>query len=345
MDLPVRVGLDLTATQRARMTGWERFALELEEALGRVKSDDVEVVPLRREGGPAGRVATHTYQLDWQLRRLQRLRRILSLDVLHAPTFPPARFGGATVWTVHDDLILGGHRRYARRGARLWVPLARRASRHADVVVTDTRAGADDLARMGVPRTRLRVIMPGVPRFAPDGAPPKLRHVASGGVVDPPPDFVLAVGTIEPRKRPGDAAGAAAMAHLPIVFVGRVDPATRDRTFLSHEHVYRCAGIEDAELAWLYRRSRAVLALSAYEGLDLPLLEARSFGCRIVASDTPVHREVGGPSISYVPVADVAAAASAIAQATPADDVQLPTWDDCARGYLDIYRESAKAIR
>jgi len=44
---------------------------------------------------------------------------------------------------------------------------------------------------------------------------------------------------------------------------------------------------------------------SHHEGLPFTLLEAMSYGCRVLASDIPVHREVGLPEECYFPCGDV----------------------------------------
>jgi len=44
---------------------------------------------------------------------------------------------------------------------------------------------------------------------------------------------------------------------------------------------------------------------SHYEGLPFTLLEAMSYGCHILASDIPEHREFGLPEECYFPCGDV----------------------------------------
>lgn len=51
---------------------------------------------------------------------------------------------------------------------------------------------------------------------------------------------------------------------------------------------------DDAQLAWLYRHCRAVLIPSLAEGFSLPLIEALACDAPVLASDLPVHREIGG---------------------------------------------------
>ncbi len=53
--------------------------------------------------------------------------------------------------------------------------------------------------------------------------------------------------------------------------------------------------VTDAELAGLYKRASLFVFPSSYEGFGLPPLEALSFGCPVVASNTPCSREVLPP--------------------------------------------------
>jgi glycosyltransferase involved in cell wall biosynthesis len=58
--------------------------------------------------------------------------------------------------------------------------------------------------------------------------------------------------------------------------------------------------VSDAVLAALYRRAAIVCCPSLYEGFDLPILEAMAVGTPVLASDIPVHREVGGDAAVFV---------------------------------------------
>ena len=54
------------------------------------------------------------------------------------------------------------------------------------------------------------------------------------------------------------------------------------------------SGISDAEMQWCYRNCDLLLAPSIIEGFGLPVAEALLAGCRVVCSDIPSFREVGG---------------------------------------------------
>ena len=70
--------------------------------------------------------------------------------------------------------------------------------------------------------------------------------------------------------------------------------------------------LKEETLAAVYRRATLLLNPTEAEGFGLPLVEAMACGCRVVASDLPVLREVGGTAITYCPVADIDAWTEAV---------------------------------
>lgn len=55
----------------------------------------------------------------------------------------------------------------------------------------------------------------------------------------------------------------------------------------------------DQELTYIYKKALVLLLPSIYEGFGIPLLEAASLGCPVVASDIPCFREIAEDSIEY----------------------------------------------
>jgi glycosyltransferase involved in cell wall biosynthesis len=105
-------------------------------------------------------------------------------------------------------------------------------------------------------------------------------------------------------------------------------------------------GISDGELDWCYKNCELLLAPSLIEGFGLPIVEAMFHHCRVVCSDIPAFREVGGSYCHYVPLepspedAFVRATREALATLrfrTPTIDRYSS--DRIAKQYFELYRE------
>jgi glycosyltransferase involved in cell wall biosynthesis len=64
-------------------------------------------------------------------------------------------------------------------------------------------------------------------------------------------------------------------------------------------HIRHLGYVSRATLHSLYAHCRFVVFPSRYEGFGIPIVEAMTFGKRILASDIPILREIAGDSISY----------------------------------------------
>src|SRR5262249_38798993 len=108
-----------------------------------------------------------------------------------------------------------------------------------------------------------------------------------------PGDYVLAVGTLEPRKNV-ERIAAAVDGELRVVgadgWGGVRAPA--NVTWLGE--------VDDAELARLYRGARCLVYASLYEGFGIPVAEALACGCAIVTSEGSAMAEVAGADATYV---------------------------------------------
>ncbi|GGK47094.1 glycosyltransferase WbpX [Salinarimonas ramus] len=63
--------------------------------------------------------------------------------------------------------------------------------------------------------------------------------------------------------------------------------------------------VADPELETLYARCRALVFASTAEGFGLPIVEGLARGLPVLASDTPVHREVGIDRVAYFALDDL----------------------------------------
>jgi glycosyltransferase involved in cell wall biosynthesis len=104
------------------------------------------------------------------------------------------------------------------------------------------------------------------------------------------------------------------------VLIGIEGPETaRIRRYISSaglsHHVVLLQGVSEAQLHWCYAHCELLLATSTVEGFGLPIVEATMHQCRIVCSDIPAFREVGGSSCRFVSLKSVAESAFVLATA------------------------------
>jgi len=160
----------------------------------------------------------------------------------------------------------------------------------------------------------------------------------------------LMVGTIEPRKNHALVLDAferfwAAGGTAPLVVIGRrgwqCDATLRRFTALAaagrpFTHI---GDATDADLQYAYRHARCLIFPSVAEGCGLPIVEALAQGLPAIASDIPVHREVGGDLATYIPLGNPALLAellrsiengSTLLTAPAPGSVHLPTWAESA---------------
>jgi glycosyltransferase involved in cell wall biosynthesis len=111
------------------------------------------------------------------------------------------------------------------------------------------------------------------------------------------------------------------------------------------ERVHLLEGLSQAELQWCYARCEALVAPSITEGFGLPVAEALLAGCRIVCSDIPAFREVGGEHCRFVDLskdAEVALGGAIVAALKDSrrKPVSLPQFSApvIAEQYIDLYR-------
>ena len=153
----------------------------------------------------AGHVRNRVARVLFEHMELPGLAERHKLDVLHCTNYVAPLRGTSVpyVVTVHDTIALD-HPRWCKRANALYyglalVPSARRAHW---IIAVSGRTASDLARRTGLPRSRIRVIYPGIDEiFRPDGDPALQQRVrARYGLPD---RYILWVGNIEPKKNVG----------------------------------------------------------------------------------------------------------------------------------------------
>jgi glycosyltransferase involved in cell wall biosynthesis len=317
----MNVALDVTPLRLTR-AGTARYIRNLRDRL------DVRPVAF----GTSGRASVLVRELWWYPVRLSALR---SQDVLHCTTYyGPLRPSIPTVVTVHDLAVLR-HPEAFPRWTRAYVPLVvPRVLRAAARIIAVSEFTASELETLlHIPRSRI-VVVPNAAdeTFTSDGP------AAEG-------EYVLAVGTLEPRKNLERAIEAAQRVGLPLRIAGAPGwggVEARGATWLGE--------VDDAELARQYRGAQCVVYPSLYEGFGIPVLEAMACGVPVVTSAGGATEEVAGGAAVLVDPLDVDAITAGIDEAIARrDELRLRglararefSWAESAGRTLDVYREAA----
>ncbi|TCP49254.1 glycosyltransferase involved in cell wall biosynthesis [Tamaricihabitans halophyticus] len=286
-------------------------------------------------------------------------------DSVHAPTplAPPPRAGRGLVVTVHDTVPWTHPETLTPHGVVWHRRMIGRATARASAVVVPTEAVAADLAKHAAGDSPVRVVGHGV--SAALRAPiPEQRRAAVLSKLGLPERFVLAVGTVEPRKGLDVLLAALALPEapeLPLVVVGPAGWGGVELGALAAAHglaadrLRPLGALPDAELAVVLRAASVLAVPSRAEGFGLPLLEAMAVGVPVVHSAVPALLEVAGGHGVAVPIGEPARLAAGLrgvleAPARTAERVRAGqrraaeyTWRGAARAVWEVHRELYEA--
>jgi glycosyltransferase involved in cell wall biosynthesis len=258
------------------------------------------------------------------------LRRA-DVDLLHSLAFvQPALWRGPSVVSFMDLSFLRFPRAF-NRGNRLYLTtMARAAVRRADHLLAISESTRQDLIRLlGARPDQVTVTYCGVdPAFQPLDPVAVHAYRAQRGLPD---QFILYVGTLEPRKNvPRLLEAYAALRRQgptpPLVLAGgrgwgQLGIEARLAALGLAESVRLLGYVPTAELPLCYNAASVFVYPSLYEGFGLPPLEALACGTPVVASNASSVPEAVGDAALLVGPRDVAGLAAALAVAL--DDTAL----------------------
>jgi len=312
------------------------------------------------------RVRVGTLGRRWWSAGLPRYAGQRGLRLFHGTNYDVPLWGGmAKVLTVHDLSQFVHPETHERRGvlrARRRLPLMARA---ADAVLVPTEAMRREVGEyLKAAAGKVYVVHEAARScFKPletGEAGAALRGLGVDG------EFLLAVGTIEPRKnlavlvrafeevlsvRPSSQlrlvlAGGRGWLSEPLFELIERSPA-RGRVVLT-------GYVSDEQLRALYSACSAFVYPSLYEGFGLPPLEAMSCGAAIVAGRTPAVEEVTAGAARLFDPRDATALARTLLELLDHDDARRAlseaglaraahfSWERTARTTLDVYAEALK---
>jgi len=282
-----------------------------------------------------------------------------SFDLFHGTNYEiPFWSRRPTVVTIHDlslMLLTGVHTKELMWRGRWRQPgMAKRASR----IITPSNSIKKELCEaFDIPRDKVAVT-PEAPRpvFKRREDPELLRRLEIEG------DFILFVGTIEPRKNLRRLVKAfdqmlrnTSLSPKLVIAGGKGWMMDDFVSFIEEkgvaDRVCLTGYLQDEDLCTLYSTCTAFIYPSLYEGFGLPPLEAMACGAPVITSRTPALMETVGNAARLVDPKDIGDIAQAMTemlsdQKTREHYAELGkvhvkqfSWEQTALKTLDVYRE------
>lgn len=350
-------------------TGTSTYTHELVQHLRRQNPEDTVVLFARNQRMAGGSYHNISYteraaNYFYKEYRLPRELADLDIDIYHSPRdmgMPrPRQMPCPCVMTLHDIILVRLARDYyGSLRAKMYERRLRARVAGADHIITISTFSKQDLVDWtGIDPYRVSVVY--------DGVSERFRPVMDDSALDAvrmkyrlPHDFILCVGSTEPRKNVNTAIEAFNRyrdmhPHAQLVVTGaaycRVEPREAFAG-MDLDGVSFPGYIHDDDMPALYTMAGALLFPSLYEGFGLPPLESMACGTPVITSNTTSIPEVVGDAAILVDPGNIAEMTGALemlmSSAGLRDDLIARgkeraaqfTWEKTARETRRIYGE------
>lgn len=265
-----------------------------------------------------------------------------SSDLIHTSDWSAPTSALPAVTTVHDlafhyypetihPLILRTQRRR----------LAKLSSQKTHLIVDSVSTQKDLMKIYNIEPTRINVIYPGL---SADYQPPSNKEIDRVKTKYKLPDqYLLALGTREPRKNLPRLIQAAKNLSLNLVIAGRYGWGKQTPI---PSNVQILGYVPDNDLPALYNLATVFVYPSLYEGFGFPVLEAMACGTAVVTSNTSSLPEVAGEAAILVDPLSLDSIAQGIIQAKSQRkslinkglvQAQKFSWGQTAQKVMEVY--------
>jgi len=283
-------------------------------------------------------------------------------ELYHEPNFIAFPFDGLKVVTVHDLSFIRYPETHPAERVRFMDNHIQRSLEDADRIVVVSEFVREELREVFSRSIaeKVTVIPNGVSKdFHPRPTEACAAFLASVGLEFR--QFILSVGTLEPRKNLVSLIRAyvrlptALKKRFPLVIVGmkgwRTDRLEKELDLYRHEAIRWLGFVDQPNLPFLYSSARVFVYPSVYEGFGLPVAEAMASGTPVICSQAAALVEVLGDSGVAVAVDEANALTGGI-QRVLEDDLQTQrmidagllratqfTWERSAHRHAEVYRQ------
>lgn len=281
---------------------------EIRNDLGITKGDGFEIISLKSKN-----------RFIWNFWTLPNYLRKNPVDVYHTqyitPFFVPRKI--KIITTIHD-VSFKVHKEFIKFSDLFFLSILIPLSfRRADKIIAVSQFTKDEIVKhYGVEEEKVEVVYNSVSdNFRREISESDLAKVKEKYHL--PDEFVMYLGTMQPRKNIPAIIGAFAkmkkkVPNAKLVLVGnrkahnfdlKIDKIIQRENL--QEDVIFPGYVDEKDKPAIFRLARVFAFLSAYEGFGIPALEAMSQGVPVLASDISVLREVGGKGCVFADIEDL----------------------------------------
>ncbi len=214
--------------------------------------------------------------------------------------------GIPAVVTIHDLIFINFPGLYKAADRWIYYRKVRHACHFAKKIIATSRQTRNDLINhLAVDPGKVEVLYQSISErfflnhYAEDQEEVLKRYHL-------PEQFILTVGTVEPRKNQLGVLKAlhAGKVDLPYVIVGKPTLYTEQIIEYAEQNglgnqVIMLTDVPDFDLPAFYRKAMIMVYLSHYEGFGLPVIEAMACGCPVITSTVSCLPEIGGEAAAY----------------------------------------------
>lgn len=275
-----------------------------------------------------GRKMPSFWRSYWLGRRLAKDGINLYHGLSNEIPFDLPRDGVRSVVTIHDLIYVRFPEWYKGLDRKIYLRKAQHASRNADrIIAISEQTKSDIIEYLGSPPEKIDVVYQGCdPMFYEQADEEKKILLKKKYAL--PENYLLYVGTIEPRKNLLKILESldTNRIDIPLIIIGRATAyidVVRDyieRNSLRGIQFLRDVPNED--LPGIYQMAEMFIYPSVFEGFGIPILEALASGTPVITSRGGVFPEAGGVDSVYVDPGDPGELGDAIRRVLDSRDLQ-----------------------
>lgn len=233
-----------------------------------------------------------------------------------------------SVVTVHDLIFLRLPELYKPIDRFIYQRKLKHACQQSDrIIAISEQTKRDIISYYGIADEKIEVIYQGChPAFKREKS--DLEKIALRKKYNLPENFILNVGSIEPRKNAFQIVKAVEQLDVPLVIIGKetsyaVEIKKHIHSRNLQNKVFILQGFSIEELATIYAMAQIFVYPAKYEGFGIPIIEALYAGTPVITNKHGVFKEAGGPGSAYIDPENVEELASTISSLLANPDKRL----------------------